>query len=78
MDVGRESAALLRGLVAQYRALHGGDAPDQIYASADIFASLQQAKDPSHALKRTASGYTFDGVAIVSKPNQWLPFILRP
>jgi hypothetical protein len=76
--MGRELAILLRGLVAQYRALHGGDAPNVIYASADMFAVLEQVKEPSLALKPTASGYAFDGIAIEPKSGQWLPFVLRP
>ena len=77
MDTG-ELVLLLRGLVSQYRVLHRGEAPDKIHVSADIFALLEQQKDPSLALKRTAGGYTFDGIVIEPKPDQALPFVLRP
>ena len=74
----REIALLLRALVSEYRQRNGGKDPDQIYASADVLASLQAEKDPLLALKKTMAGYSFDGVAIEAKPRQSLPFVLRP
>jgi hypothetical protein len=74
----REIGLLLRELVSEYRDRNGGKAPAQIYASADVLASLEAEKDPLLALKRTVAGYSFDGVAIEPKPRQSLPFLLRP
>ena len=74
----REIALFLRALASEYRDRNGGKGPEQIYASADVLASLQAEKDPLLALKKTIAGYSFDGVAIESKPRQSLPFLLRP
>jgi hypothetical protein len=74
----REIALFLRALVSEYRDRNGGKAPGQIYASADVLASLEAEKDPSLALKKTMVGYSFDGVVIEAKPRQSLPFVLRP
>ena len=57
---------------------NGGKGPEQIYASADVLASLKAENDPLIALKKTMAGYSFDGVAIEPKPRQSLPFVLRP
>lgn len=69
---------LLRGLVSQYRDLHAGRAPGRIYASPDIFASLEREKAPALAVKRPGPGYAFEGVPIGPKFGQSLPFVLRP
>ena len=74
----RDIALFLRALVSEYRDRNGGNGPEQIYASADVLASLQGEKDPLFALKKTTAGYSFDGVAIEPKPRQSLPFVLRP
>lgn len=74
----REIALLLRALVSEYRDRNGGKGPEQIYASADVLASLEAEKDPLLALKKTMAGYSFDGVAIEPKARQSLPFVLRP
>jgi hypothetical protein len=77
MDI-PEISLLLRDLISQYRELHAGKSPLQIYASADVFASLRVEKEPSARLKSNKAGHTFDGVAIELKGGQTLPFILRP
>jgi hypothetical protein len=74
----REIALLLRALVFEYRDRKEGKDPKQIYASADVFASLKAEKDPLLAVKSIGAGYTFDNVAIEPKPTQLLPFVLRP
>jgi hypothetical protein len=77
-DAGYELTLLLRSLMTQYRDLREGKAPERIYASPDIFASLEREKDPSFALKRPGPGYTFEGASIEPKLGQSLPFVLRP
>ena len=74
----REIAMLLRALVSIYRGSNRGKYPRQIFASPDIFASLARQTDASVPLKRTASGYVFEGIAIAPKPLQELPFTMRP
>jgi hypothetical protein len=74
----RDIAAFLRALLSEYRERNGGKGAEQIYASADILASLQAEKDPLLALKKTTAGYSFDGVAIEPKARQSLPFVIRP
>ena len=70
-----ELADFLRQLISRYRELHKGKPPDRVYASADIFASLQR----QHiAVKTAQAGYSFDGVRIEPKSGQSLPFVLRP
>lgn len=73
-----EIALFLRALISEYRARNGGLDPKQIYASADLFAVLKAEQGPLLALKKAASGYTFDGVPIEPKSTQALPFVLRP
>jgi hypothetical protein len=70
-----EIALFLRALLSEYRDRNGGKGPEQIYASADVLASLAA---EIGALKKTMAGYSFDGVAIEAKPRQSLPFVLRP
>ena len=74
----RDIALFLRALVSEYRDRNDGKGPKRIYASADVFASLESEKDPSLALKKTMAGYVFDGVAIEAKAGQSLPFVMRP
>jgi hypothetical protein len=69
-----EPAELLRDLVAQYRGLHAGKAPERIYVSLDIFGALQD----QNTVTNTGNGFAFDGVAVEPKSGQSLPFLLRP
>jgi hypothetical protein len=58
----------VRALLSAYRDRNGGQDPKEIYVSADVFNVLKTEKDPLLALEKSASGYTFDGVAI--EPNR--------
>jgi hypothetical protein len=70
-----ELADFLRQLISRYRDMHEGKPPDRVYASVDIFASLQR---QNIAVKTAKAGYNFDGVPIEPKSGQSLPFVLRP
>jgi len=71
-------AELLALLVFEYRERHGQKKPLRIEVSADVLLGLQAHEEPGFAIQKSATGYTFDGVDIVSKPAQLLPFVLRP
>jgi len=74
----REMALVLRAFIDQHRALHGGRAPAAIFISADVFPWLHAESEPSLALKRTNSGYSFEGIAVEPRRGQTLPFMLQP
>jgi hypothetical protein len=78
MDQAAELVKFLREMISRYRDRHNGQPPANVYASADVFVSLVQDKEPQRAIKTTSAGYVFDGVRIEPKPSQSLPFVLRP
>jgi hypothetical protein len=71
-------AQLLALLVFEYRERNAQKKPLRIEMSADVLLGLQGHKESGFGLEKSVGGYAFDGVEIVSKPGQFLPFVLRP
>jgi hypothetical protein len=68
----------LSALLFEYRERHGQKKPSRIEMSADVLRFLEDLREPKVKLEKSAGGYRFEGVPIVAKPEQHLPFILRP
>jgi hypothetical protein len=77
MDAKEFSRFLMESL-AEYRKRTGKNNPEQIYLSPGVLAFLQADKDLASSLKKTQSGFTFEGVPLEEKAGQALLFVLRP